>query len=112
MALSYFDLLLLLHRHTNEFRNFEFCCVRFWFRVIYILFRLHFTDVPETKVKLGSSLDPNTIREGTDVYFDCLVTAHPHVYKVEWRHNVNMNIHQIFKQNLHIFAFLSNIFRF
>lgn len=48
-----------------------------------------FTDIPETKVKLGSSLDPSTIREGTDVYFDCLVTAHPHVYKVEWRHNVS-----------------------
>lgn len=50
-----------------------------------------FTDVPETKVKLGSSLDPSTIREGTDVYFDCLVTAHPHVYKVEWRHNVSIS---------------------
>lgn len=51
------------------------------------------TDIPETKVKLGSSLDPNAIREGTDVYFDCLVAAHPHVYKVEWRHNVNMPVH-------------------
>lgn len=50
-----------------------------------------FTDIPETKVKLGSSLDPSTIREGTDVYFDCLVTAHPHVYKVEWRHNVSIS---------------------
>lgn len=49
-----------------------------------------FTDIPETKVKLGASLDPKTIREGTDVYFDCLVTAHPHVYKVEWRHNVSI----------------------
>lgn len=61
------------------------------------------SDVPETTVKLGSSLDPSTIREGTDVYFDCLVTAHPHVYKVEWRHNVNMEFsknifHQIFEQ--------------
>ncbi|CAD7091434.1 unnamed protein product [Hermetia illucens] len=43
--------------------------------------------VPETTVRLGTSLDPNAIREGTDVYFDCLVTAHPAVYKVEWRHN-------------------------
>lgn len=49
-----------------------------------------FSDIPETKVKLGSSLDPSTIREGTDVYFDCLVLAHPHVYKVEWRHNVSI----------------------
>lgn len=47
-------------------------------------------DIPETRVRLGSSLDPEAIREGTDVYFDCLVSAHPHVYKVEWRHNVNI----------------------
>lgn len=52
----------------------------------------NFADIPETKVRLGSSLDSNTIREGTDVYFDCLVSAHPHVYKVEWRHNVNTTI--------------------
>ncbi|XP_058059775.1 neural cell adhesion molecule 1 [Anopheles bellator] len=43
--------------------------------------------VPDAFVKLGSSLDPNAIREGTDVYFDCIVTAHPAVYKVEWKHN-------------------------
>lgn len=42
-------------------------------------------------VRLGSSLDPETIREGTDVYFDCIVAAHPGVYKVEWRHNVCLN---------------------
>lgn len=51
---------------------------------------LQFIDIPETRVRLGSSLDPEAIREGTDVYFDCLVSAHPHVYKVEWRHNVNI----------------------
>ncbi|XP_058116083.1 hemicentin-1 [Anopheles ziemanni] len=43
--------------------------------------------VPDAFVKLGSSLDPNSIREGTDVYFDCIVKAHPAVYKVEWKHN-------------------------
>ncbi len=46
--------------------------------------------MPETVVRLGSSLDPDTIREGTDVYFDCIVAAHPIVYKVEWRHNVRI----------------------
>lgn len=52
-------------------------------------FKMFFKDVPETVVRLGTSLDPNSIREGTDVYFDCLVYAHPPVYKVEWRHNVS-----------------------
>lgn len=49
------------------------------------------TDVPDAHVRLGSSLDPDSIREGTDVYFDCIVTAHPAVYKVEWKHNVSFN---------------------
>lgn len=62
-----------------------------------------FTDIPETKVKLGSSLDPSTIREGTDVYFDCLVTAHPHVYKVEWRHNVSISDFNYYPKTLYMF---------
>ncbi|XP_076665938.1 neural cell adhesion molecule 2 [Andrena cerasifolii] len=41
---------------------------------------------PETRIQLGTSLNPNEIREGTDVYFDCLIHAEPTVYKVEWRH--------------------------
>lgn len=49
---------------------------------------LNFADIPETKVRLGTPLDPERVREGTDLYFDCLVNAHPVVYKVEWRHNV------------------------
>ncbi|CAO1431490.1 unnamed protein product [Diamesa hyperborea] len=57
--------------------------------------RLDIQYVPETVVRLGSSLDPETIREGTDVYFDCIVAAHPGVYKVEWRHNGRMLPHNI-----------------
>lgn len=51
-----------------------------------------FSDVPETKIRLGTSLNPDTIREGTDVYFDCLIKAEPSVYKVEWRHEVCINL--------------------
>ena len=48
-----------------------------------------FTDIPEARLLLGSNLNPDTIREGTDVYFDCLIQAQPSVYKVEYRHNVS-----------------------
>jgi hypothetical protein len=41
------------------------------------------------RLQLGSPINPDTIREGTDVYFDCLIQAQPSVYKVEWRHNVS-----------------------
>ncbi|XP_065168028.1 nephrin isoform X3 [Atheta coriaria] len=54
---------------------------------------IHYT--PEAKIILGTSLNPDTIREGTDVYFDCIINAHPHVYKVEWRHNGKMLNHNI-----------------
>ncbi|XP_018319740.1 hemicentin-1-like [Agrilus planipennis] len=42
---------------------------------------------PEVKITLGTSLDPDDIKEGSDVYFDCVIDAQPRVYKVEWRHN-------------------------
>lgn len=48
-----------------------------------------FIDIPETKLTLGTSLNKDNIREGTDVYFDCMVVAEPTVYKVDWRHNVS-----------------------
>nr|CAD7259716.1 unnamed protein product [Timema shepardi] len=54
-------------------------------------------DTPESRLQLGTSLNPDTIREGTDVYFDCLINAQPSVYKVEWRHNgksLNHNVGQ------------------
>ncbi|CAH1102842.1 unnamed protein product [Psylliodes chrysocephalus] len=54
---------------------------------------IHYT--PEAKILLGTSLNPHIIREGTDVYFDCILNAHPSVYKVEWRHNgklLNINV--------------------
>ncbi|XP_059218343.1 protein turtle [Stomoxys calcitrans] len=49
--------------------------------------KLDIQYVPEAFVQLGTSLDPNTIREGSDVYFDCFVAAHPPVFRIEWRHN-------------------------
>ncbi|XP_035449485.1 hemicentin-2 isoform X1 [Spodoptera frugiperda] len=51
--------------------------------------------VPETVVRLGTNLDPSNIREGTDVYFDCIIRAHPYVYKVEWRHNGKTLLHNV-----------------
>ncbi|XP_059611203.1 protein turtle [Phlebotomus argentipes] len=49
--------------------------------------KLDIQYIPETKIRLGTSLDSNSIYEGTDLYFDCLISAKPAVYRVEWRHN-------------------------
>ncbi|XP_046401604.1 hemicentin-1 [Ischnura elegans] len=51
--------------------------------------------VPEAILILGTSLNPDNIREGSDVYFDCKVSAVPPVYKVEWRHNGRPLAHNI-----------------
>lgn len=79
---------IFIHTFTLENKFLSFC----------ILYQI---DIPETLVRLGASLDPDAIREGTDVYFDCIVSAHPAVYKVEWRHNVRkgfLHTHNILVQ--------------
>lgn len=92
----------IIYRFVNIVENVAFYLKLFFNACIHLIWIglnciLPFSDIPETKVKLGSSLDPSTIREGTDVYFDCLVMAHPHVYKVEWRHNVSIMTFTIIK---------------
>ncbi|XP_063994020.1 neural cell adhesion molecule 2-like [Diachasmimorpha longicaudata] len=54
---------------------------------------------PETRIQLGTSLNRNAIREGTDVYFDCLIKAQPAVYKVEWRHQ-GRTLHHTISQGI------------
>lgn len=57
--------------------------------------KLQIQYIPESKIELGKNLNPETIREGTDVYFDCLIKSHPQIYKVEWRHNGRQLHHNI-----------------
>ena len=46
-------------------------------------------DPPKVRLSLGSSIDPEAISEGNDVYMDCEIRANPKAYKVEWSHNVS-----------------------
>lgn len=45
-------------------------------------------DIPEARIVLGASLRPDGIKEGADVYFDCIVDALPPSFKVDWKLNV------------------------
>ncbi|CAL4120152.1 unnamed protein product, partial [Meganyctiphanes norvegica] len=47
--------------------------------------QVHF--IPEAQVRLGSSLNPDNIKEGDDVYFECSILANPKAYKITWQHN-------------------------
>ncbi|KAJ1528326.1 hypothetical protein ONE63_006747 [Megalurothrips usitatus] len=42
---------------------------------------------PLVSIKMGSTLNPDEIKEGTDVYFECAVKANPKVYKLVWYHD-------------------------
>jgi hypothetical protein len=53
-------------------------------------YALFSTDSPLVTLELGSNLIGSSIREGMDVYFECIILANPWVYKVIWRHNVSL----------------------
>ncbi|ERL85567.1 hypothetical protein D910_02986, partial [Dendroctonus ponderosae] len=50
-------------------------------------------DVPVVTLKMGSTLNPEDIKEGDDVYFECNIRANPKAYKLSWFHN-NVEIYQ------------------
>ena len=42
-----------------------------------------FADAPQLTLSLGAKI-PETIREGSDVYFECIVRANPPLSEVVW----------------------------
>jgi neural cell adhesion molecule len=49
--------------------------------------RLNVHYTPVVTLKMGSTLNPNDIKEGDDVYFECNIRANPKAYKLSWFHN-------------------------
>ncbi|XP_023158582.1 protein turtle homolog A [Ceratitis capitata] len=47
---------------------------------------------PTAHLKMGSSLNPDDIKEGDDVYFECVIQSNPKPYKMSWFHN-NKELH-------------------
>lgn len=58
----------------------------------YVLINSYFpvTDQPTAHLKMGSSLNPDDIKEGDDVYFECVIQSNPKPYKMSWFHNVSI----------------------
>lgn len=48
--------------------------------------------MPVVTLKMGSSLNPDDIKEGADVYFECLILSNPKPYKMSWFHNVSVAV--------------------
>lgn len=53
-----------------------------------------FTDPPIVSLNLGSTLSPEDIKEGDDVYFECHIRANPPWSKLTWIHDVR-NVYSI-----------------
>ena len=58
----------------------------------YVVSIFNFTDIPQSVLSLGSSLNGSNIKEGDDVYFECSIRANPKPYKISWRFNVSISL--------------------
>lgn len=50
-------------------------------------------DAPTVTLKMGPNLNPNDIKVGDDVYYECHVNANPKHYKLAWFHDVSPEDH-------------------
>ncbi|CAH0552052.1 unnamed protein product [Brassicogethes aeneus] len=50
-------------------------------------FKLNVVYPPQVKLHLGSTLNPEFIKEGDDVYFECIIKANPKQHKITWFHD-------------------------
>ncbi|KAI5643157.1 immunoglobulin domain-containing protein [Phthorimaea operculella] len=53
------------------------------------------TYPPVVSLSLGSTLNPNDIKEGDDVYFECSVHANPKEHRISWYHNEKPVLHNV-----------------
>ncbi|CAH2095620.1 unnamed protein product [Euphydryas editha] len=65
-------------------------------------FRMSVVYKPVLTMSLGSTLNPNDIKEGDDVYFECNIRANPKEHRTSWYHND----HQV-TQNMSSGVFIS-----
>ena len=50
------------------------------------------TDKPVVVISMGQTLNPDRIKSGDDVYFECNIDAKPRAHKIAWLFNVSFII--------------------
>ena len=60
---------------------------------MHLVMTLMFSDPPQVAIRMGKSLVASDIREGVDVYFNCVIRANPppKTKIVTWLHNVSIS---------------------
>lgn len=66
-----------------------------------------FADPPEVTLSLGSTLNPDDIKENDDVYFECNVKANPNSVRIAWSHDVSVDL-----TNYCTIDYYDNIYKF
>lgn len=59
-------------------------------KLYYLPWIFHFADQPQVSLQLGSTLNPDDIKEGDDVYFECHIKANPKENRITWWHDVSI----------------------
>ena len=60
-----------------------------WVLNVSFLFLLFFSDLPIAKLRFGTILKTDNIKEGDDIFFECIVQARPPSSSLQWYHNVS-----------------------
>lgn len=84
----------------------SFLCVRgvFFFSILLTwCTRRPQTDQPQVTLQLGSTLNPDDIKEGDDVYFECQIKANPKEHRITWWHDVSTSL-AILLFSTHLYA--------
>ena len=50
----------------------------------------YFSDLPIVSLQFGTILKPDSIKEGDDIYFECIVEARPTSSHIDWFINVSI----------------------
>ena len=71
---------------------------------------MSYLDPPVVSLSLGSTLNPEDIKEGDDVYFECHIKSNPSRSRLTWVHNVSIfKFVLIFEQNNKLSFVLSSL---
>ena len=65
----------------------------------------YFADVPIVSLQFGTILKPDSIKEGDDIYFECIVKARPLATSIQWFQNVSnflISFHKFFLSKSYI----------
>lgn len=65
--------------------------------------------MPIVRLQMGQKLNPDDIKEGDGVYFECNIKSNPKPYKLTWYHDVS-TLFVLKNLNAYVCFFLSEVF--